>query len=181
MLFRSRFYATLAVVAALTIVTAAACGDDSTPTKTATNAPAVTKTDTAPLYPSVTGPSPAASTASSPPAASAAAVVKAGTTSKGPALIDAAGLTLYLFDNDTTPGKSACNGGCAATWAALTTTATSVPAVTGAAGQFTIITRDDGGKQVAYNGKPLYRFVADKAAGDTGGDGIGGVWHIAKP
>ena len=44
-----------------------------------------------------------------------------------------------------------------------------------------VITRDDGTKQWAYKGKPLYYFSMDKAAGDKAGDGRGMVWHIAKP
>ncbi|TIX38252.1 MAG: hypothetical protein E5V36_22130, partial [Mesorhizobium sp.] len=32
----------------------------------------------------------------------------------------------------------------------------------------------------AYEGKPLYTFIKDKKAGDVTGEGVGGVWHIAK-
>ena len=113
--------------------------------------------------------------------ASAGGEIKTGTTSLGVVLTDSAGKTLYVFDNDTTPDKSSCNGGCATNWPPVTTTATSVAAVSGANGTFTVITRDDGSKQIAYKGKPLYRFAADSAAGDTKGDGVGGIWHAAKP
>jgi predicted lipoprotein with Yx(FWY)xxD motif len=34
-----------------------------------------------------------------------------------------------------------------------------------------VITRDDGGKQWAYKGKPLYFGKDDKKAGDAEGDG----------
>lgn len=34
---------------------------------------------------------------------------------------------------------------------------------------------------VGVQGKPLYYFSMDKAAGDKLGDGRGMVWHIAKP
>jgi predicted lipoprotein with Yx(FWY)xxD motif len=44
-----------------------------------------------------------------------------------------------------------------------------------------VITRDDGTKQWAYKGKPLYYFSMDKAAGDKAGDGRGMVWHVATP
>jgi predicted lipoprotein with Yx(FWY)xxD motif len=45
-----------------------------------------------------------------------------------------------------------------------------------------MITRDDGTKQVAYNGWPLYYFAGDKAAGDDNGQGLAdGKWVIANP
>ena len=31
-------------------------------------------------------------------------------------IVDAKGMTLYVFDNDKEPGKSACNEGCAKAW-----------------------------------------------------------------
>ncbi|MFD5088583.1 hypothetical protein ACFWOG_38995 [Kitasatospora sp. NPDC058406] len=43
------------------------------------------------------------------------------------------------------------------------------------------IRRDDGSMQWAYDGKPLYTFIKDKQAGDTFGDGIKDVLHIARP
>jgi predicted lipoprotein with Yx(FWY)xxD motif len=48
-------------------------------------------------------------------------------------------------------------------------------------GDYTIITRDDGSKQWAYKGKPLYLWSKDQKPGDTTGDGVGKVWHTAKP
>ncbi|AMK33594.1 Putative lipoprotein [Pseudomonas putida] len=43
------------------------------------------------------------------------------------------------------------------------------------------MTRDDGSSQWAYKGKPLYTFIKDKKAGETTGDGMKDVWHVAKP
>ncbi|WP_432258510.1 COG4315 family predicted lipoprotein [Cupriavidus sp. TMH.W2] len=92
-------------------------------------------------------------------------------------LTDPQGLTLYTFDRDTAgSGKSACNGACASNWPPLM----AAPG-TSASGQYTIITRDDGGKQWAYRGMPLYRFGKDAKPGDRGGDNINNVWHAAKP
>ncbi|RDK09074.1 COG4315 family predicted lipoprotein [Cupriavidus lacunae] len=92
-------------------------------------------------------------------------------------LTDPQGLTLYTFDRDTAgSGKSACNGPCATNWPPLM----AAPG-TSASGQYTIITREDGGKQWAYRGMPLYRFSKDAKAGDRGGDNINNVWHAAKP
>jgi predicted lipoprotein with Yx(FWY)xxD motif len=48
-------------------------------------------------------------------------------------------------------------------------------------GEIGTITRDDGSTQVTYNGAPLYYFAGDEAAGDSNGDGLNGVWHIAAP
>jgi hypothetical protein len=52
--------------------------------------------------------------------------------------------------------------------------------VNGASGAFASITRDDGAKQLTYNGQPLYRYAGDKSPGQTNGDGIGGVWFVAS-
>ena len=41
--------------------------------------------------------------------------------------------------------------------------------------------RDDGAKQLAYKGKPLYYWSKDQKPGDRTGDGVNGVWHVAKP
>lgn len=84
------------------------------------------------------------------------------------------GMTLYVYDPDT-GGKSTCTGGCATSWPPLKATASDKPV-----GKYTIVTRDDGSLQWAYNGKPLYTWRNDKAPGDMTGDGVGGKWHVAK-
>lgn len=93
-------------------------------------------------------------------------------------LTDDKGMTLYTFDNDKTADKSACNGMCAVNWPPLMAEA-------GARneGEYTVITRNDGTKQWAMKGKPLYHWHLDTKAGDTDGDGKGQgmVWHIARP
>ena len=49
-------------------------------------------------------------------------------------------------------------------------------------GPYTIVVRDDGGKQWAYKGKPLYTWIKDTKPGDISGDGVAGnAWHIAIP
>lgn len=91
-------------------------------------------------------------------------------------LIDAKGMTLYTWDNDKTANKSSCNGMCLMNWPALKAEASDQNM-----DEFTVITRDDGSRQWAYKGKPLYYFRMDAKAGDTAGDGRGMVWHIARP
>ncbi len=90
-------------------------------------------------------------------------------------LVDANGMSLYTFDPDTAT-SSACNGGCAVNWPPL-----AAPADADEAGKFTAITRQDGSKQWAYDGQPLYLWVNDRRPGDTTGDGVGGNWHLARP
>ena len=107
-------------------------------------------------------------------AASAAPPTKTGSTSKGPTLTDGKGMSLYTFDKDS-GGKSACNGPCATNWSI-------VKAGDQASDNYTIIARDDGSKQWAYKGKPLYTFAKDQKAGDITGDGfLNGAWHLAQP
>jgi predicted lipoprotein with Yx(FWY)xxD motif len=85
-------------------------------------------------------------------------------------------MTLYTFDKDVTPGVSACTGGCMSNWPAATASPTDKPS-----GDWSLLPRADGAQQWAYKGHPLYRYAADKQAGDTKGDGFKEVWHIAKP
>ena len=90
-------------------------------------------------------------------------------------LTDHKGMTLYTFDKDE-GGKSMCNDKCAENWPPLKAESTATPT-----DKWTVITRDDGSSQWAYDGDPLYTFVMDKKAGDKTGDGKGDVWEIAKP
>ena len=89
-------------------------------------------------------------------------------------MADSAGMTLYTFDKDTAnSGKSVCNGPCAALWPPVAATGSET-------GDFSAITRDDGSKQLAYKGKPLYLFAKDQKAGDMLGDNVKNVWHVIK-
>jgi predicted lipoprotein with Yx(FWY)xxD motif len=90
-------------------------------------------------------------------------------------LTNAAGMTLYTFDKDS-PGKSACNGPCAANWPPLMAGAGGA-----ASGDWSIVTRDDGSRQWAYKGKPLYAWAKDQKPGDKTGDGFANIaWHTAR-
>ena len=89
-------------------------------------------------------------------------------------LTNNAGMTLYVFDKDA-GGKSVCNGPCATNWPPLTAAADAK-----AAGDWSIITRDDGARQWAYKGQPVYLWVKDQKPGDRTGDGFNSVWHVVK-
>lgn len=89
-------------------------------------------------------------------------------------LTDAAGRVLYTFDKDST-GKSACYDQCAALWPPFVAAADARPT-----GEHSLVTRSDGSRQWAVRGKPLYYYVGDSEAGQTTGDGRGGVWHVVR-
>jgi predicted lipoprotein with Yx(FWY)xxD motif len=93
----------------------------------------------------------------------------------GGMLTDAKGMTLYTWDNDKEANKSSCTGMCLMNWPSMKAEAADKDM-----GDWKVITRDDGSKQWAYKGKPLYYFRMDAKSGDTTGDGRGMVWHIAK-
>ena len=91
-------------------------------------------------------------------------------------LANSKGMTLYTYNKDE-KDKSMCNGTCATNWPPLMAAANAK-----SEGAWMVITREDGTKQWAYNGKPLYTFAHDTKAGETKGNGMGdGAWEIAKP
>ena len=95
----------------------------------------------------------------------------------GTFLVDSNGMTLYTFDNDQEPGKSTCLGGCARAWPPYAPKAGDPAPIA----PLSTITRDEGSKQYAYKGKPLYYFKRDKKPGDTTGHGAGDRWWVVKP
>jgi len=104
-----------------------------------------------------------------------AMAMKVEESAKGKILTNAHGMSLYTFDKDAS-GKSNCYGDCAKKWPPMAATAKSVDE-----GEFSVIKRTDGSVQWAYKGKPLYTWFKDKAMGDITGDGVKGVWHLARP
>lgn len=92
-------------------------------------------------------------------------------------LVGPNGMTLYTFDKDVAgSGKSTCNGPCAINWPPLM-----VNQADSASGDYSIVTRDDGSKQWAVKGKPVYYWIKDSKPGDKTGDGVNKVWQVAKP
>jgi predicted lipoprotein with Yx(FWY)xxD motif len=99
----------------------------------------------------------------------------------GTHLVGSNGLSLYVFDNDS-PNHTACTGGCAGAWPALTVASGETPSAgEGVTGTLSTFDRGGGVMQVQYNDRPLYFYSGDGAPGDTNGDGINGVWHLATP
>jgi predicted lipoprotein with Yx(FWY)xxD motif len=99
----------------------------------------------------------------------------------GDFLVGPDGMTVYLFTNDT-PGVSNCSGDCATNWPPLTVGEEETPTLAeGVPGMVNAITREDGTRQVVYNGWPLYYWAQDTAPGDTTGQGVGEVWFVVSP
>ena len=110
-------------------------------------------------------------------------------TTLGSYLSDKDGRSLYFFAADAN-GQASCTGGCEALWPAFVVDNLTADKVgTGLTfTDFATITTASGKKQVTYKGWPLYYYAPSvsgtntaEAAGKTTGDGVGGVWFIAKP
>jgi predicted lipoprotein with Yx(FWY)xxD motif len=106
----------------------------------------------------------------------------------GKYLTDKDGRTLYFFANDAS-GQSNCTGGCEAIWPVFfVDNLTQEQLADGLPlGGFGTITTASGKKQLTYKGWPLYYFAPStggvntkEAPGQTGGEGIGGTWFVAK-
>jgi predicted lipoprotein with Yx(FWY)xxD motif len=91
-----------------------------------------------------------------------------------PFLADASSRSLYYVDGDKDGSK--CTGACRETWPPVLVE-TGAPSTSGAlTGTVATIERADGGRQVTYNGHPLYRYAGDAAAGRTAGHGVQDQW-----
>jgi predicted lipoprotein with Yx(FWY)xxD motif len=97
------------------------------------------------------------------------------------ALTDSMGRTLYYLTSDTATSQ-ACVGQCLSFWPPLLAMATPTSAT--ALPYKLSVFAGAGGQQAEYNGRLLYTFVKDTAAGQANGEGVqgfGGVWHVATP
>lgn len=99
-------------------------------------------------------------------------------TAIGYVLAEANRQVVYTYAKDTKGGKPTCTGTCAETWIPATGTPEAGPADV-FSGQFGLVTRADGTKQITYNGLPLY-LLKGAAGLATTGNGQGGVWHVVK-
>jgi predicted lipoprotein with Yx(FWY)xxD motif len=88
------------------------------------------------------------------------------------------GRTLYSLSVEKN-GKFICTGSCLSVWHPLMVPTGVRP--TGPVKLGTVM-RPEGGTQVTYKGRPLYRFGGDAKAGQANGEGIKdvGTWHAAS-
>jgi predicted lipoprotein with Yx(FWY)xxD motif len=157
-----RTRASLLAVAALALVGVAGCSPTSAP-------PA--GEETSEEAPEETTP------AEEEPAEGDAALMIA-TTDLGDVVVDANGMTVYMFDKDTQGGDtSACEGQCLEQWPPVITTS-ETPTGTDVTGELGTIETPEGELQVTLNGWPVYLWVNDTAPGDVTGQGVGGIWWV---
>ncbi len=106
----------------------------------------------------------------------------------GKRFVNAAGQSIYVFAKDFA-GTNSCNGACEAAWPIVAQNLTASDIGEGLKfSDFSVITLPNGNKQVTYKGWPLYYFAplvngvnTREAAGEIKGQGVGGVWFVAKP
>lgn len=102
-------------------------------------------------------------------------------------LTDNKGMTLYYFTPDS-PSKAKCTSTfklptgktCTTAWPPLTLSS-GTPGASGSLSGSLTATSDGNGKQVEYNGHPLYTFAGDSSPGQTNGEGLLGKWYVATP
>lgn len=134
---------------------------------------------TPPAEPAVTQPAdvapataPAATTGSVPEAA--LTLVTAGV--PHPLVADASNHTVYFVEGDMDGSK--CTGACRETWPPVLVD-TGTPGLSSAlTGSVATIERADGGRQLTYNGHPLYRYAGDTGAGRNAGHGVKDKWGL---
>jgi predicted lipoprotein with Yx(FWY)xxD motif len=146
--------------------TLAACQREAAAPETASTPPATQPAATPPT----TAPVPAATTGSVPEAA--LTLVTAGV--PHPLVADASNKTVYFVEGDMDGSK--CTGACRETWPPVLVD-TGTPGLSSAlTGTVATVDRADGGRQLTYNGHPLYRYAGDTGAGRNAGHGVQDKW-----
>lgn len=101
----------------------------------------------------------------------------------GTFIVDAKGMTLYLFEKDK-GGKSSCYDACATAWPPYLTSGKATAGKGVNASRIGGTRRTDGSTQVTYGGHPLYYFVKDTKPFQTAGQdvtGFGAPWYVVAP
>jgi predicted lipoprotein with Yx(FWY)xxD motif len=108
-------------------------------------------------------------------------IAKIGSSSLGKIVVNSKGMSAYFFNLDKAKsGVSSCTGKCSAHWPPILSSTTK-PHVSGVKGVIGSIALKSGGRQVTINGRPIYTFAFDKAAGEIKGQGAQGLWYVISP
>ena len=100
----------------------------------------------------------------------------------GSIMVDGDGYTIYMFKPDAR-NVSNCEGQCLTAWPpvmlgkaeTLANVATSADLRRSLLG---VAMREDGSRQVTYDGRPLYWWFQDTKAGDLKGQSVNNVWWV---
>jgi predicted lipoprotein with Yx(FWY)xxD motif len=150
------------------VVLLAGCGDDDEGTNAGAPTDGGSETTTTTSSTTTTG-----ATADAP-------VAIAANSQLGDILVDAEGLTLYVFDSDK-DGTIACVDACVEAWPpAVLASGDTLPTTGDLAADLTTVDRPDGTVQIAYKERPLYRFAGDAKPGDTTGNNVANLWHVVE-
>ena len=98
----------------------------------------------------------------------------------GTYLVDADGVSLYLFLSDE-QSESTCYDECAENWPPLLVDKELTAGEGIDAPLLGTRDRADGTTQATYNGWPLYYFAEDAEPGDIAGQAMGDVWYLVAP
>jgi predicted lipoprotein with Yx(FWY)xxD motif len=121
------------------------------------------------------------STPAAPRAATPAAApsVRVAQTKLGRILVTGEGRTLYLYMKDRGT-KSACSRRCMQVWPPATVSGAPVAGPGVAAAKLTTTKGTENGRQLVYNGHPLYTLSADVRPGQINGEGFLGTWFVVS-
>lgn len=107
--------------------------------------------------------------------------------SLGNFLTDSTGNTLYFFARDIEGSTTCTSATCAQLWPVYYKASIKVPKSLKAE-DFATRTTTDGRPQTTYKGWPLYYYApasngvyTREPPGQTGGNGVGGIWHVLNP
>jgi predicted lipoprotein with Yx(FWY)xxD motif len=173
-----------ALVVAALVVLLAACGSSTGGSASSTGATTPTTSTAQNTTPTTSSGGRYGGGGTTPTASSSGNLIKTATaTVKGTSqtiLTNAQGMTLYYRTSDVPP-STVCSGGCASAWPPLVVSGSGAPtSAASLSGKLTLVA-DANGKQVEYNGHPLYTYSGDTGPGQTTGEGVAGVWHVCTP
>jgi predicted lipoprotein with Yx(FWY)xxD motif len=102
----------------------------------------------------------------------------------GTVLVNSTGAALYFNDQDSA-ATIKCMNDCVRIWPAVALPGGAAPQLAGVGGALSVVSRPDGTRQLALDGKPLYTFSLDNGGQVSGNGakdsfaGTGFVWHAA--
>jgi len=120
---------------------------------------------------------------SHPASAKTSATMIASHSGSGGTFLTDSGRSVYLWVADGM-NKSNCSGACAGAWPPVMATGKLTASGGVKPSDLGTIARSGGGKQVTYNGHPLYFFAGDSGPGQTNGQGsdsFGAKWWLVAP